>query len=169
MRELTEMHALGIELREARPEDGRFMHALVERCGTLEQNSPYAYVLLADHFGGTSVVATSEGKLVGMALGYRPPTRPDAIFVWQIGVDPSMRGRGLGIALLDAFTRTAGAKSARFLEATVAPSNVASRALFGAFARKRETEICVEGGYPASLFPNGHEPEERLRIGPFSQ
>lgn len=169
MRKLTEMHASGIELRGARPEDGRLMHALVGRCGTLEQNSPYAYVLLADHFGGTSIVAISAGNLVGMALGYRPPTRPDVLFVWQIGVDPSMRGRGLGIALLDTCTRTPGAENARFLEATVAPSNVASRALFEAFARKRETEICVEGGYPASLFPDGHEPEERLRIGPFSQ
>ena len=63
MRELSEAPRAarprleGIELRGARPEDGAAIHALVARCGTLELNSPYAYVLLADHFGATSVVA----------------------------------------------------------------------------------------------------------------
>ncbi|MDQ3032424.1 MAG: diaminobutyrate acetyltransferase [Myxococcota bacterium] len=168
MRELIPTRPEGIEIRAARPEDGAAIHALVERCGTLELNTPYAYVLLADHFAGTSIVATSGDALVGTVVGYRPPTHPDAVFVWQVGVDPSMRGRRLGVALLDAFTRTPEARSARFLEATVSPSNTASRALFAAFARGRGAELAIEPGYAASLFPAGHEPEQLLRIGPLS-
>lgn len=156
----------GVEIRGARASDGAAMHALVERCGTLEANSAYAYVLLGDHFGSTTVVATSGDRVVGMVAGYRPPSRPEAVFVWQVGVDPSMRGRRLGVALLEAFVRTPGARGASFLEATVAPSNAASRALFASFARARGADLVETPGYPASFFTGGHEPERLLRIGP---
>lgn len=158
----------GLEIRATRPEDGAAIHALIERCGTLELNSAYAYVLLADHFRDTSVVAVHEGALVGAVVGHRPPTRPDAVFVWQVGVDPSMRGRRLGIALLRAFASAPGARGARFLEATVAPSNEPSRALFASFARDLGAALHEAPGYPASLFPAGHEPEHLLRIGPLT-
>jgi L-2,4-diaminobutyric acid acetyltransferase len=166
VRELIE--ASEMEIRGVRPGDAAAVHALVERCGVLELNTPYCYLLLADHFRATCVVAVARGELVGAVLGYRPPTRPDAIFVWQVGVDPRAQGRGLGGALLEAFVAAPGARGARFLEATVSPSNLASRALFSAFARRRRVELAEEPGYAASLFPEGHEPERLLRIGPLS-
>lgn len=156
----------GVIIRSAEPTHASEIHALVQRCGTLELNSGYAYLLLADHFRSTSVVAMYQGRVVGAVVGYRPPTRPNAIFVWQVGVDPAMRGRRLGVRLLDAFSRTAGAASATHLEATVAPSNSASRALFLSFARSRGCELREEPYYPASLFPDAHEPEPLIRIGP---
>jgi diaminobutyrate acetyltransferase len=164
----VELRGAQVILRTARPEDAAAMHALAERSGALEVNSAYCYLLLADHFRATSVVAEREGEIVGMVVGYRPPTRPEAIFVWQVGVDDTMRGRGLGRAMLHAFATTPGAAGARFLEATVTPANRASRALFHAFARDRATELHEEAGYPAALFPGGHEPERLLRIGPLS-
>ena len=170
---MRELKGGEIVLRGARPEDAAAMHALAERSGALEVNSAYCYLLLADHFRATSVVAerhdpAGRGDVVGMVVGYRPPTRSDAIFVWQVGVDPAMRGRGLARAMLHAFAATPGAAGARFLEATVTPDNAASRALFHAFARDRAAEIHEEDGYPAALFPGGHEPERLLRIGPLS-
>jgi len=157
-----------IVVRGALPSDGPAVHALIERVGTLELNSGYAYLLLCDHFGSTSVVAERDGQLLGTVLGYRPPSRPDAIFVWQVGVDPAARGTGLGKKLLRAFTRTPGAAGARFLEATVAPSNAASRALFTSFARAESAPLAEQPGYGAPHLPMGHEPEPLLRIGPLS-
>lgn len=155
-----------VTFRRARRSDGKAIHALVERAGTLEANTAYCYLLLADHFGSTSVVAEVDGEIVGTVVGYRPPSRPDALFVWQVGVDSSMRGRGLGLGLLRAFTRTPGARGARVLQATVAPSNVPSNKLFSAFARSLEATLKVSEGYPSSLFPEGHEDERLITIHP---
>jgi L-2,4-diaminobutyric acid acetyltransferase len=155
-------------IRGALPSDGPAVHALIARVGTLELNTGYAYLLLCDHFGNTSVLAERDGQLLGAVLGYRPPNRPDAVFVWQVGVDPAARGTGLGKMLLRAFARTPGAAGVRYLEATVAPSNAASRALFDAFARAENAPLEEHPGYGAPHLAVGHEPEPLLRIGPMS-
>src|SRR3546814_4120004 len=54
------------------------------------------------------------------------------------------------------------------IEATVAPTNLASAALFRALARDLGTPCVVSTGFPAALFPEAnHEPERLFRIGPF--
>ena len=157
----------GLTIRNARREDGAAIHALVERSGTLEPNTAYCYVLMADHFASTTLVAESaQRELVGAVVGYRPPSRPDALFVWQVGVDPSARGAGLGLELLRAFARSAGARGARRLIATVDPENHASNKLFAAFARSVGAELSVSEGYPARLFPLGHADERLIEIQP---
>lgn len=157
-----------VRYRGASPEDGKRLHALVERGGVLELSSCYSYVLMCHHFGGTTVVAEAGGEVVGFVTAYRPPTHPDTVFVWQIGVDPRARGRGVARGLLDALLKRPACNDVRFLEATVTPSNVASRRLFASFARRRGAALVTGGGYPSRLFAeDGHEPEDLIRIGPF--
>jgi L-2,4-diaminobutyric acid acetyltransferase len=124
-------------------------------------------VLLCTHFAAGSLVAVRDGELVGCVLGYRPPTRPDAMFVWQIGVHADARGCGLATELLARFSELPIYRECRFLEATVGTSNQASRALFRGFARERDAP-CEEGpGFPAALFAaKSHEDEDLFRIGP---
>ncbi len=155
-----------ITLRAPRRADAAAIHALVVRGGTLEANTAYCYLLLADHFASTCVVAEHEGAIVGFVLAYRPPSEPDAIFVWQVGVAPEMRGRGLGGRLLAACVRAPGAAGASRLIATVAPSNTASRALFAGLARSLGVTMTTEEGYPAALFADAHESEPLLVVGP---
>ena len=158
-----------IVLRGPTVDDGRAIHDLVRR-SALDENSPYAYLLAATHFSDTSVVAEDEtGRVVGFVVAYRPPETPEALFVWQVGVDESARRRGLGRRLLDAATERPGARDARFLTATVTPANDASMRLFRSFAEAREA--------PFERFPShftrehfgdaGHEPEDLVRIGPW--
>ncbi|MEX2375678.1 MAG: diaminobutyrate acetyltransferase, partial [Dehalococcoidia bacterium] len=59
---------------------------LVHDDGGLDLNSPYAYLLVCTDFAQTSLVATDATGVVGFIAAYRPPTRPDATFVWQVGV-----------------------------------------------------------------------------------
>ena len=33
--------------------------------------------------------------MLGFVKGYRPPTDPSVIFVWQVGVDDAARGKGI--------------------------------------------------------------------------
>lgn len=133
----------------------------------MDENSSYAYLLFAHHFSRTCTVAESDGEAAGFVLGFCPPETPDTLFVWQIAVAPGHRGRGIGVEMLASLLERLGER-VRYLEATVTPSNGASRAMFRAFA-SRMNAPCVEDTeplFPRERFPDGHEEERMLRIGP---
>ncbi len=149
-------------------EDGAAVWRLVEDLGSLDRNSPYAYLLLCRDFADTCVLAEDSGALLGFVVGYRLPADPETVFVWQVGVSQQARGRRLASAMLDGLLVSEGCRGVRFLEATVTPSNAASRALFESLARRLDAALVESPGFPAEAFPQGdHEPEPRLRIGPF--
>ncbi len=153
--------------RTTTTDDGGAIWRLVRDSGVLDVNSAYMYLLLAKDFADTCVVAEDGDELLGFVTGYRPPQRPESIFLWQVGVSAAARGRGLGKSLLAAFLRTPGARGARLLETTISPSNDASRALFTAVARDLGASIDLTEGFRADHFPEGgHEAEELYRIGP---
>jgi len=163
-----------ITLRAPTMRDGARVWELIDAIGVLEQNTPYAYLLLCTHFTDTCVVAERGGELVGFVAAYRPPTRPEVVFVWQVGVSPTARGAGLGRRLLDALVESPGCEGVCALEATVTPSNTASRALFTGFARHRGLSCTVRPCFTAECFPAAtadapHEPEELFHIGPLDQ
>jgi L-2,4-diaminobutyric acid acetyltransferase len=158
--------SVGVTLRPPRASDGAAIWNLLPEIGNLERNSAYAYLLLCSHFSPTGIVAERDGAVAGFVLGYRPPSDPSAMFVWQVGVAPTARGSGLGGRMLDAVLASPACADVRYLTATVSPDNAASLALFRGFA-KRHGVPCEEGpGYPAALFPISHPDEDLLRIGP---
>lgn len=151
-------------MRPTRLGDGAAMWQFIADHGGLELNTAYAYLVLADDFADTCIVAEDGQELAGFVLGYRPPTRPDTLFVWQVGVSPTHRGQGLARRMILALLDRMGAS---YLEATVTPSNTASRRLFRSVAEARGTtcdvsEYLTEGHFPEQ----GHEAEEKFRIGP---
>jgi L-2,4-diaminobutyric acid acetyltransferase len=155
-------------VRGARNDDGAGMWRVVEDCGVLDRNSSYLYLLLARDFAANCVVAEMAGETVGFVTGFRRPSRPDAVFLWQVGILPQAQGQGLGKRLVAAFLRQPGARDARWLETTITPSNEASRGLFRAIARDLGTDCKVSPCFTPDLFPeSGHEPEELFEIGPF--
>lgn len=155
-------------LRLPTARDAAPLWRLIERVGGLERNSCYAYVLLCSDFRDTCVVAESGGDLVGFVLGYRPPSRPEEVFVWQVGVAAEARGTGLGGKLLDQLIENPGCAGIRYVTATVSPDNDASRNLFRGLARRRAAPFEIGPGFPADLFAGPHEPEELVRIGPLT-
>jgi len=157
-------------LRQPTQADGTAVWVLVDELGSLDRNSTYAYLLLCRDFSETCILAEDggSGALLGFIMGYRLPAQPDTVFVWQVAVSEKARGQGLASRLLDGLLLSDGCRGVRYLESTVTPSNTASRALFGALARRLDTKLVESSGFPAESFPTGdHEPEPRLRIGPF--
>ncbi len=154
------------------------MWQLARDSASLDLNSPYCYLLLCSHFADTSLVAEQQGEIVGFVLAYRPPKRidgldgadgPASIFVWQIAVAASHRGAGLARRLLETLVEQPAVRDVRQLEATVTPSNEASRRLFLGFARRFGASCREEEAFSADLFPaaaTAHEPEILLSIGP---
>jgi L-2,4-diaminobutyric acid acetyltransferase len=154
-------------IRQPRASDAAGVWGLVQKTPVLDANSAYAYLLLCTDFADTGAIAETRGGIVGFALGYRPPTRPDTWFVWQVAVAEGHAGRGLGGSLLDWVFENTRAEGARFLEATVTPSNEASWSLFRAFARRHGAGFREGSAFPSDLFPDaGHEAEVLIRIGP---
>lgn len=147
------------------------MQRLVAETKILDVNSTYAYLLMASDFADTCIVAEHDGRLCGFVTAYHPPTRPEVLFVWQVAVARSVRGTGLAGAMLDTLTRRV--REDRHgrpvtVEATVAASNAASRALFSAFARRHDVPMTEHRRFLAAHLDAGqqHEDEPLLRIGP---
>jgi L-2,4-diaminobutyric acid acetyltransferase len=168
----TEVYRSGnFVLRPPRVEDGERIWRFVGASETLDLNSPYCYLILCHHFADTCLVAEEDNALIGFIVGYRPPKAKNVVVVWQIGVAASRQGRGLGLAMLRELLRRDACGDVSFLEATVTPSNSASRAMFTAFARSLNAEWMLLTGFDAALFPKevNHEAELLLRIGPFAR
>lgn len=153
-------------LRHPHLEDAIAIKRIVEASGVLDVNSLYCYLLLCSHFESTCVVAELRGDVVGFTTAYRLPARPEVLFVWQIGVHESARGKGLAASMLDwSIARCPGV---RFLEATVTPTNEPSKALFRSFARRFGASCSEEPFFNEHVFGGEkHEVENLLRIGPF--
>ena len=160
-----------ITLRAPRGGDAVAIRDIAAATGTLDVNSVYAYHLLATDFAATSMVADDGDRLRGFITGYHPPRRPDVLFVWQVAVSPDAQGGGLAGAMLDelvARVRRQRRGHPVVVEATVAPSNTASRAFFTGFARRHGVPLAEAPHIPGALLDpaGGHEDEPLLRIGP---
>ncbi len=157
-------------LRTPTVDDGAQIWELVDRLD-LDLNSPYAYLLVSRHLSPNSCVAEHQGKVVGFVSGYRPPRNPDVLFVWQVGVDPAMRGRGLAKKMILHVLDRDTCEGVRWIESTVTPQNKASQLLFRSIARTLDTEIAVSPYFTRELFPDDeeHKEEELYRIGPIDR
>ena len=157
-----------IVLRKPEVSDGANIFNLVEACKPLDRNSVYGYLLLCHHFADTCVVAELDGEIVAFLSGYRPPDQEGVFFVWQVAVDPRMRGRGLGKLLLTEALKRPATRRCNFLETTITPSNEASRWLFSSLARDLKARCTVTSCFSKEHFGHeNHEAEHLFRIGPF--
>lgn len=161
-----------IACRPPRTEDGGALWQLARDSERLDANSPYYYLLFCKRFASTSVVAeeVAVGRVVGFITGLFWPDDARTLFVWQVGVDSSARGRGVASRMLDALLAAEGCRGATHLETTVTPSNAPSLALFRSLARRRGADCEESVFFRAEHFPSEavHEPEMLLRIGPLS-
>jgi L-2,4-diaminobutyric acid acetyltransferase len=155
--------------RAPRLSDGAAIRELVHASGGLETNTTYAYLLLSHHFSDTCVVADAGGKLVGCVLGYRLPQEQSTLFLWQIGVAPEFRGRGVAKRLLRALSSRSRLADIQQVQLTIAPSNLASRRVFQSWAEEMGCSVERVGLFEQEVFgPAAHEEEDVLSIGPLN-
>ncbi len=136
---------------------------------TLDQNSAYKYILMCEYFADTCVIAKLDQKVVGFVTAFITPERPDAVFVWQVGVDSSQRGKGIASKLLNELLQREACENVRFVEATITPSNKASQALFHKLAHQHNTTCETSEFFTKDLFPDdSHDEEWKFRVGPIA-
>ena len=157
-------------LREPTEEDGQAIWLLIKETGVLDLNSSYSYLMWSKFFGETSVVVESNGQIVGFISGFIQPNDQNTLFIWQVAVDTSQRGKGLASRMLQAILHRDTCRNIRCLEATVSPSNKASQALFRKLSRDLKAKCHVSEFFTEDQFPGkGHEEELLFKIGPFHQ
>lgn len=163
-------NAPAVTFREPLISDGPWMRRLAAESGTLDVNSPYAYLLWCRDFSATSVVGCVGDSVACFVTGYLRPDEPDVLFVWQVATDAAHRGRGLARRALDALVdRVTQHRPVAQLEATVTPDNVASARLFASFARARDAALTNQSLFTEHDFAGADHDEEVLyRIGPLS-
>ena len=137
------------------------MWRLARDSGSLDLNTSYAYLLFARDFAETCRIVEVGGETAGFVLGFRRPSDPKTIFVWQVAVDPDFRGRQLGLRMLRDL-----AADADYIEATITADNTASQRLFASLARSYDTALNRSGMFATEDFPDGQKAEGLVRIGP---
>ena len=163
----TQSAAVEITLRQPRMQDGAAICQLVQETTPLDPNSCYAYLLLCTHFADTCVVAEDDGDIVGFISAYQPPNADDVLFVWQVAVKSTARGRGLATTMLQDLLEREICQDVTYIEATVTPSNAPSQALFRSLAKAQDVPCRETCWMPPEVFGTGqHEAEILFRIGP---
>lgn len=157
-----------VQLRKPTEEDGAKIWQFIQNTGNLDLNSAYCYLMLCKFFPDTCVVAEKNEQIVGFVSAFRQPDAEDVIFVWQVAVASSQRGKGLATSLVKELLQRKACADVRFLEATVSPSNVPSQSLFKGLARFFRTNCEITECFSSKHFPvSGHEEEWIYRVGPF--
>jgi ribosomal protein S18 acetylase RimI-like enzyme len=103
--------------------------AILDEIGELwdERDMTFLHQALYVHeFGETSVVAESEGRILGYLLGFVSQDRTG--YVHAVAVRRQDRGRGLARLMYERFEELVSASGALALKAITAPENAGSRA-----------------------------------------
>ncbi|RCW73121.1 diaminobutyrate acetyltransferase [Saliterribacillus persicus] len=137
---------------------------------TLDTNSSYKYILMSEYFSETCVVAKQDEKIVGFITAFTPPKASDTVFIWQVGVDASQRGKGIASRMLHFLLNSKSSKAIEYVEATITPTNKASQSLFQKLARDFNTTCESSEFFTEDLFPGDeHEEELKFRVGPIKR
>ncbi len=85
--------------------------------------------LFFQHFTDSSfLVERDDGALVAFLVGFVSQSQPEVAYIHFVGVDPSVRRRGVGVSLYHRFFRLATARGCRRVRCVTSPGNAASLA-----------------------------------------
>lgn len=158
-----------IEMLKPKKENAKEIFTLIKDTKILDLNSEYLYLLQTTHFSDYCCVALLENKVVGFVSGYIHPQHADVYFVWQVGVDSSMRGQGLASQMILNVLNRENLKNINYVHTTISPSNLASQRVFEKLANKFNVDVEKEILFEIDDFCDGHEEEVLYKIGPIKK
>ena len=148
--------------------DAKQIYSLVKKTKILDVNSEYLYLLQTTHFKDTCCVAQVNNEVFGFVSGYIHPEHNDVLFVWQVGVDDSLRGKNMAGQMIAYLLGTESLKGIKYIHTTISPSNKASQRVFQKVATKFNAKIKEEPMFEIKDFHNAHEDEILYKIGPIA-
>jgi len=150
-------------------EDAAEIHALIAACPPLDCNSLYANLIQCAHFASACAVARIDGKVAGWVSGHRPPEESATYFLWQVAVDPEVRGRGLARRMLAEILSRPEQSRTRRLKTSITRGNEASWRLFKSVSAWLGAPMREELWFDRERhFGGQNESEFLVTIGPFA-
>lgn len=162
----TPTSQVSVDYRSPNQSDGARIWEIASDTKILDVNSSYSYVLWCHDFAGTSIIAESDGRAIGFVTGYRRPEDPSVLMVWQVAVDDSYRGHGIAGTMLHQLLDRTAPDGVTAMHTTISPDNAASQRLFESVAHKRGMRFSRRDLFPATVFPDAHQPEDLYLLEP---
>lgn len=88
--------------------------------------SALAHPLFFYELGRHALVVEEDGRMVGFLLGFMSDAVPPVGYIHLVGIDPSVRRRGVGRQLYEEFARRAREAGAAKIKAITTPGNQGS-------------------------------------------
>jgi predicted GNAT superfamily acetyltransferase len=102
--------------------------------------------LFFQHFTTTSWIVEDEaGELRAFLIGFRSADDPDVAYIHFVGVDPGLRGSGLGRELYERFFDEMRAAGVRRVDAITGPVNTGSQAFHRAMGFSLSGDAEIDG------------------------
>lgn len=130
---------------------------------SLDLNSSYSYLMMAELFSETCLVVEDNDKIVAFTTAFEFKKSPDTLFVWQIAVLPKYRKEKLAQRMLQKLVKSTKSK---YIQATIEEANIASFSLFESLANKFEAKFQRQQGFDEDHFPDDHNSETMIKVGP---
>lgn len=106
------------------------IYKFVEKCKPLEHYPAHLYKIMFRYFGSTCFIAELKNKVLGFVIGFISQQHEKTYFLWQIGVDPSKQGKGVGSIILEMVEAEVKKLGCQRIELTIDPENKPSQNLF---------------------------------------
>jgi predicted GNAT superfamily acetyltransferase len=92
-----------IAIRGLREQDYDAVIAVLDEWWGGRSMAPLLPRLFFEHFHDSGLAAEREGHLVAFLVGFRSQADPELAYIHFVGVDPALRGQGIGRALYERF------------------------------------------------------------------
>jgi len=115
--------SVDFEVRHAEPSDYATVIAVVDEWWGGRQMADGLPKLFFVHFRYTSFVAEQAGTIIGFVAGFRSQTFPEVAYIHYVGIDPAVRGGGVGRALYERFFKAALRLGCSEVQCVTAPVN----------------------------------------------
>jgi predicted GNAT superfamily acetyltransferase len=143
------------EFRHAEPSDYARIIAVVDEWWGGRQMADGLPKLFFVHFRETSFVAERDGSIVGFVTGFRSQSFPEIAYIHYVGIDPSVRGGGLGRALYECFFDAARRLGCAEVQCVTSPINKQSIAFHRAMGFEPLPGDAESDGVPISTDYDG--------------
>jgi L-2,4-diaminobutyric acid acetyltransferase len=124
------------KIRELSIVDAATLQKLTNQCQPLLINDIYVNIFLAKYFENTCFLLKNSGEAVGFVSGLRSTVEPTIFFLWQLGIIPKLRGKGLSTLLIEKVVKAAQDLGCHRIQFSIAPGNEQSLRAFTTFSTK---------------------------------
>lgn len=115
---------INYEVRKTEENDFVEIADLAEKCSPMATERNSIYHIFTKFFKSTSLVAElNSGEMAGFLLGFISQENPEEAYMHLLCVDPKIRGRGIGKALVERFLELASLKGCKKVYLITKPIN----------------------------------------------